>query len=358
MRFGFAAGMRRMTGQMTLKAAEAPGSRPRPGPRGQIPLDPRTPAVLGFQQAKVRIETARRETRAMLRIIGLAAAALLLTVAGGAPSFAQEDSYVLKRIKERGTISIGHREASIPFSYIGPDGKPIGYTMDLCNKIVEKIKEEIQAPNLQVKYVPVTSQTRIALMANGTIDMECGSTTNNLTRQKQVDFLEITFITGTQLGVKKSSGIKEIEDLNGKSIALSLGTTNEKAVKAVIQEKGLNVKVVMVKDHPQGWLALETDRVDAYATDHVLVYGLISKSKDPSQFQVTGRFLSYDPYGIMVPRNDSAFRLVGNTVLSDLMRSGEMNKIYDKWFSPGPTGINMPLSATLKTAYEIQALPY
>jgi glutamate/aspartate transport system substrate-binding protein len=294
----------------------------------------------------------------MFRKIGIAIAALVLTATAGAPAFAQDDSFVLKRIKERGVINIGNREASIPFSYTGPDGKPIGYTMDLCLKIVDKIKEEIKAPDLKIKYVPVTSQTRIALMANGTIDMECGSTTNNLTRSKQVDYLAVTFITGTQMGVKKSSGIKEIEDLNGKSIALSLGTTNEKAVKAVIQEKGLNVKVVMVKDHPQGWLALETGRVDAYATDHVLVYGLISKSKDPSQFMVTGRFLSYDPYGIMVPRNDSTFRLLGNTVLADLMRSGEILKIYDKWFNPGVTGINMPLSATLRTAFEIQALPY
>jgi glutamate/aspartate transport system substrate-binding protein len=294
----------------------------------------------------------------MFRIIGIAVTALLVMLVTGAPTFAQDDSYVLKRIKERGVINVGHREASIPFSYIGPDGKPIGYSIDLCMMIIEKIKAEIQAPDLKVKFVPVTSQTRIPLMANGTIDMECGSTTNNLTRSKQVDYLAVTFITGTQLGVKKNSGINEIEDLNGKAIALSLGTTNEKAVKAVIQEKGLNVKIVMVKDHPQGWLALETGRVDAYATDHVLVYGLISKSKDPSQFKVTGRFLSYDPYGIMVPRNDSTYRLIGNTVLADLMRSGEMVKLYDKWFNPGPTNINMPLSPTLRTAFEVQALPY
>lgn len=182
----------------------------------------------------------------MIRIIGLAIAALLLTPLAGAPASAQEDSYVLKRIKERGVINMGHREASIPFSYIGPDGKPIGYSIDLCMKIVDRIKEEAQLPNLQVKFVPVTSQTRIPLMANGTIDIECGSTTNNLTRTKQVDFLAVTFITGTQLASKKSSGIKEIEDLNGKAIALSLGTTNEKAVKAAIQEKGLNVKVTMI----------------------------------------------------------------------------------------------------------------
>ena len=294
----------------------------------------------------------------MFRKIAIGVAALVFTTMAGASAFAQDDSFVLKRIKERGVINIGHREASIPFSYIGSDGKPIGYSMDLCLKIVDKIKEEIKAPNLKIKYVPVTSQTRIPLMANGTIDMECGSTTNNLTRSKQVDYLAITFITGTQMGVKKNSGINEIEDLNGKAIALSLGTTNEKAVKAVIKEKGLNVKIVMVKDHPQGWLALETGRVDAYATDHVLVYGLISKSKDPSQFKVTGRFLSYDPYGIMVPRNDSTFRLLGNTVLADMMRSGEINKVYDKWFNPGPTNIKMPLSATLRSAFEIQALPY
>lgn len=294
----------------------------------------------------------------MFRIIGLTVTALAIGLTFGGPVSAQEDSFVLKRIKERGVVNMGHREASIPFSYIGPDGKPIGYSIDLCMRFIDKIKEEIDAPDLKIKFVPVTSQTRIPLMANGTIDLECGSTTNNLTRQKQVDYLSVTFITGTKLASKKDSGIKEIEDLNGKAIALSLGTTNEKAVKAVIQEKGLDVKTVMVKDHPQGWLALETGRVDAYATDHVLLYGLISKSKDPSQFQVTGRFLSYDPYGIMVPRNDSTYRRLGNVVLADLMRSGELEKMYDKWFNPGPTNIKMPLSATLKTAFEIQALPY
>jgi glutamate/aspartate transport system substrate-binding protein len=188
--------------------------------------------------------------------------------------------------------------------------------------------------------------------------MECGSTTNNLTRAKQIDYLHITFITGTQIAVKKGSGIKEIEDLNGKRMALSLGTTNEKAVKEVAREKGLNIDYHMVKDHPQAWLALETGRVDAYASDHVLLYGLISKAKNPEEYEVVGRFLSYDPYGIMIRRDDSAMRLIGNTVLSDLMRSGEIVEIYNKWFNPGPTNIKMPISDTLKTAFEIQALPY
>ena len=268
------------------------------------------------------------------------------------------ESRVLKRIKERGVVNMGHRESSVPFAYIGKDGKPIGYSMDICNMYVDKIRKVLKMPNIKIKHVPVTSQTRIALMANGTIDMECGSTTNNLTRQKQVAYLAVTFITGTKLGSKKGSGITEIEDLDGKAIALSQGTTNEKAIKRIAKAKGLKIKIVPVKDHPQGWLALETDRVDAYATDDVLLYGLISKSKNPDQFQVTGRFLSYDPYGIMVPQDDSKYQRLGNVLLADLMRSGEMQKIYDKWFNPGPTGINMPISDTLRVAYEIQALPH
>jgi glutamate/aspartate transport system substrate-binding protein len=274
------------------------------------------------------------------------------------PAQAQEgSSYVLQRIKERGVINMGHREASVPFAYI-QDGKVQGYSIDLCDKFVEKIKATLEMPEITVKHVPVTSQTRLALIANGTIDMECGSTTNNLTRQKQVDYLPVTFITGTKLASIKGSGITEIEDLEGKAIALSQGTTNEKAVKRVMKEKGIDIKIVNVKDHPQGWLALTSGRVDAYATDDVLLYGLISKSKNPDQFQVTGRFLSYDPYGLMVPRNDSDYRRLGTVLLADLMRSGEMLEIYNKWFNPGPTNINMPISETLATAFVIQALPH
>ncbi|MDH3701534.1 MAG: amino acid ABC transporter substrate-binding protein [Alphaproteobacteria bacterium] len=296
----------------------------------------------------------------ILRKLGIAAVAIsaVALVATSVQAAGADGSPVLTRIKERGVINMGHRESSVPFSYIGPKGKPIGYSVDLCMKIIDQVKAELKMPKLKIKYVPVTSQTRIALMANGTIDIECGSTTNNLTRQKQVDYLPVTFITGTKLASKKGSGIKEIEDMNGKTIALSLGTTNEKAIKRVAKAKGINLKYVMVKDHPQGWLALETGRADAYATDDVLLFGLISKSKNPGQFQVTGRFLSYDPYGIMVPRNDSTYRRLGTVVLADLMRSGGAQKIYDKWFNPGPTKINMPISSTLKTGFEIQALPH
>jgi len=292
----------------------------------------------------------------MLKQISLMVLGAALT-ATSAASFAA-DSPVLDRIKERGQINMGHRESSVPFSYIGEDGKPQGYSIDLCMKFIDAIKAEIEMPDLKINLVPVTSQTRIALMANGTIDLECGSTTNNLTRQKQVDYLPITFITGTKIASRKGSGIKEIEDLEGKTIALSLGTTNEKAIKRVAEENGINIKTLMVKDHPQGWLSVESGRADAYASDDVLLYGLISKSKNPADFQVTGRFLSYDPYGIMVPQNDSLYRRLGTVTLADLMRSGEAKKIYDKWFNPGPTNINMPMSDTLKMAFEIQALPH
>ena len=265
----------------------------------------------------------------------------------------------LKKVNDSGVFNLGHRESSVPFAYIDSGGtEPIGYSMDLCHKIVDRVKETLKMPDLKINYVPVTSQTRIPLLANGTIDMECGSTTKNLTRMKQIDYLGVTFITGTKLLVKKGSGIKDIEDLKGKKVALSLGTTNEKAVKRASKNLDLDLKYLMVKDHPEGFLGLETGRADAYGSDHVLLYGMRSKAKNPEDYEVVGRFLSYDPYAIMVRRDDSAMSLIGNTVLADLMRSGEIMEIYDKWFNPGPTNINMPISDTLKTAFEIQALPY
>ena len=291
----------------------------------------------------------------VLRSLALAGAMAL-----AAPFAAQADagdSPVLKRIEENGVVTIGHRETSIPFSYMDSDGKPVGYSIDICMKIVDAIKEELGKPDLGVKFVPVTGQTRIALMANGTIDLECGSTTNNLTRQKQVSYLPTTFITGTKIAVRKDSGITSVEDLKGKVLGVSAGTTNEKALKAYIAEHNMDVKITEVKDHSQGWLAMETNRIDAYGSDDVLLYGLISKAKAPDEYTVVGNYLSFDPYAIMVPRNDSTFQRLGTAVVAGLMRSGEMAKMYAKCFEPGPTNINMPLSDTLKTAFEIQALP-
>ncbi|MCG8509258.1 MAG: amino acid ABC transporter substrate-binding protein [Rhodospirillales bacterium] len=285
-----------------------------------------------------------------------AAGAVLFSFSAGAADYG-----TLKKIKETGTIVVGHREASVPFAYIGPDQKPIGYSMDLCMKVVDAVKEELGMDKLEVKLVPVTPQTRIPLIANGNINIECGSTTNNLTRQKQVDYAYTTFITGTKLLVKKGSGIKEVEDLAGKAIALAQGTTNERAVKNAIKDLGIaDVKVLNVKDHAEGFLALETDRVDAYSTDHILLFGLISKAKSPADYEVVGRFLSFDPYALMLPRDDSAMRLLVNKTLAGLFRSGEILDIYNKWFMediPGGAALKVPAGEVLETNFAVQAFP-
>lgn len=283
--------------------------------------------------------------------------ALILTV-----SFAQAADYgTLKKIKDSGTITIGHRESSVPFAYYNKSQKPIGYSMDLCEKIVQRAEKEI-GKKLNRKYYPVNPKTRIQLLANGTIDIECGSTTNNLTRQQQIDYAHVTFITGTKLLVKKSSGITSIDGMKGKKIALAQGTTNEKAVTQVNSDRGLGIKVVNVKDHAEGFLALETGRVDAYSTDHILLFGLISKAKKPADYAVVGKFLSYDPYAIMIRRDDSAMRLIANSELSDLFRSGEINKIYDKWFMnklpEDGNALGVPQTDLLSAAFTMQALPY
>ena len=279
--------------------------------------------------------------------------AALLAIAFAHPAAADELYGTLKKIKDSGTISIGHNDDSPPFSSVGQDGKPQGYSIDLCMRIVEGVKEELKVDKLQVKYVALTATTRIPLLINGTIDMVCATTTNNLTRQRQVDFLATTFITGNRILTKRASGIKEVEDLKGKRVTVNQGTSNEKIIKEIDAKLKLGIRFLDTKDQPQGWLALETDRSDAHITDEIVSYGLIGKSKQPKLYDVVGRLLSFDPYSIVVRRDDSAFRLVGNRVLADLFRSGGITPIYDKWITP-----IMPMSDMLKTVFQAQALPY
>lgn len=281
--------------------------------------------------------------------------ALAATVALALPTtgvMAQDQTGTLAKIAESGEIVIGHRESSVPFAYLDENQKPIGYSLDLCHKIVEQVSEEL-GKEISIKYVPVNPKTRIALMANGTIDLECGSTTNNLTRQQQVEYLPTTFVTGTKILARKDSGITSLADLEGKAIALAQGTTNERVIVNAVEEAGMDVKILPVRDHAEGLLALETDRVDAYASDHILLHGLISKSKSPDELAVVGEFLSFDPYALMVRRDDSAFELVGKTALAKLFRSGEIDEIYEKWFGP----MNVPADPLLQAAYELGALP-
>lgn len=276
-----------------------------------------------------------------------------MSIATVLPAAAEDFTGTLAKVAESGVITIGHRESSVPFAYLDENQQPIGYSIDLCMKIVEKVSETV-GKDLEVRYVPVNPKTRLALMANGTIDLECGSTTNKLSRQEQVEYLATTFVTGTKLMVRKDSGISSVADLAGKAVALAQGTTNELAVKAAIEELGLeDVKVLPVRDHAEGMLSLETDRVDVYATDHILLYGLMSKSKTPDDFEVVGDFLSYDPYGLMVRRNDSAFELVGKAALAEVFRTGEIMEIYAKWFDP----LGVPATPLLEASFALNALP-
>jgi glutamate/aspartate transport system substrate-binding protein len=283
----------------------------------------------------------------------LTALATVLVVAAAHPAAAQDLYGTLKKIKETGSIGIGHNSDSPPFSYVGKDGKPEGYTVDLCLKIAEGVKQELKMDRLEIKYTQLIATTRIPLLLNGTIDMVCGTTTNNLTRQRQVDFLSTIFITGNRILTRKDSGIRELEDLKGKRVTVNQGTSNEQIIKALDAKLKLGISFLDTKDQPQGWLALETGRSDAHVTDEVVALGLIAKSREPDKYAVVGRLLSYDPYAIVVRRDDSAFRLVGNRVLADLFRSGEIDAIYSKWMST----INLPMSPMLKTIFDSQALP-
>ena len=288
----------------------------------------------------------------MTTLTRIAIAVLALSVSGFGAS-AQALYGTLKKIRDSGTIVIGHNEDSPPFSYFGQDGKPQGYSIDLCNLIAEEVKKELKMDNLTVRYQAVNGQTRIPLLVNGTVDLVCATTTNTLSRQQQVDFLYTMFVTGNRLLVKKGSGIKEIEDLKGKTVSANQGTTNEKVLKELNEKLNLGIKHLATKDQPQGWIALETDRTDAHMTDEVVEFGLIAKAKNPHDYEVVGRLLSFDPYAIVVRRDDSAFRLVGNRVLARLYRSGEIFKIYDKWLST----INMPANENLKTLFAMEAIP-
>jgi glutamate/aspartate transport system substrate-binding protein len=263
----------------------------------------------------------------------------------------------LEKIVANKTFSIAYREESVPFSFIDSSGKPQGYAIDICLKIAEAIKTEFKLDKLEIKFVPITPQTRIPLIANGTANAECSSTTITTGRMKQVEFLAPIFITGTKLMVRKGSGITKIEDLEGKTLLSLAGTTNEKAAQAEIARRGLKVNMVKVKDHPQALLNLEQGRADAYASNDVVLYGIRTMAKNPGDYEIVGPFYSYDPFSIMIPKNDTDFRALGLRVMSNLYTSGEFFTIYKKWFEPGPTNINLPMNDDLKNALRLNAFP-
>lgn len=276
------------------------------------------------------------------------AAAVLST-----PVFAAELTGTLKKIKDSGTVVLGHRDASIPFSYLGNDpSQPIGYSHDLQLKVVEALKKELKLPSLKVKYNLVTSQTRIPLVQNGTVDLECGSTTNNLERQKQVDFSVGIFEIGTRLLTKKTSGINDFPDLKGKNVVTTAGTTSERLLKAMNVEKQLGMNIISAKDHGESFLMLESGRAAAFMMDDALLYGEMAKAKNPADWVVTGKPQSFEIYGCMVRKGDAAFKKVVDDAIVATYKSGEINKIYNRWFQqpipPKGLNLNFPMSDELK----------
>lgn len=261
----------------------------------------------------------------------------------------------LQKIKASGIINVGHRESSIPFSYLDDKQKPIGYSMDLCNKIIENVKKDLNMPSLKVNLVPVTSATRIPLMTNGTVDLECGSTTNSMERQKQVAFGVATYVAPVRMLVKAGTKLDSLDDLNGKAVVTTTGTTSDQLIRK--NEKGMNIDVknVYAKDHAESFLMVETGRADAFVMDEILLAGFIANAKNPKDFAIVGPTLRSEPYGIMLRKDDPAFKKVVDDTLKGLMKSGEINKIYQKWFlSPIPPkniNLSLPMSQELKNAF-------
>ena len=282
-------------------------------------------------------------------------AAFTLLVAA-LPAQAQELTGTLKKIKETGSITLGFRESSVPFSYLDDKQQPVGFAMDICNKIVDAVKKELKLDKLEVKLNPVTSATRIPLMANGTIDLECGSTTNNAERQKQVWFTNTHFLTASRYVTKKSSKINSIDDLKGKSVVSTAGTTNIKQLTEANAARGLNINIIPAKDHAEAFLMVETDRAVAFVMDDILLSSLVAGSKAPDDYAISkDAFSKPEPYGIMLRKDDAAFKKVVDAATAALYTGGEAQKIYDKWFTQKipPKGLNLatPISAELKNEF-------
>jgi len=256
----------------------------------------------------------------------------------------------LKRIRETGAILIGVRESSVPFSFLDAQKQPLGYSVDLCLRVAEAVKSELKMPKLDVKFVPVTSSNRIPALLEGKIDLECGSTTNTRDRQKQVAFAYTTFIAGIKMLAKKSSNVNNIDDLRGKPIVVTKGTTSEKMMKTMNDERLLKMKIIESPDHGESFKAVDEGNALAFPMDDVLLYGLISKSKKPDDYAVVGKYLSVEPYAIMMRKDEPAFEKIVNRALIDLFQSGEIRRIYAKWFNT--KDLVVPLNPYLKEAFQ------
>jgi len=283
-----------------------------------------------------------------LALGGVVATAGCASMGPGAPP-----AGTLEKIRTTKTIALGYRDSSVPFSYAGPTKEPMGYSVDLCTRVVEDLRRDLKLPDLQVTWVQVNVETRVRALVNGTIDLECGSTTNTLSRQERVDFSLTTFITGASLLALAGSGVSD--QLGAIRIAVIPGTTTEQMVKGAMASMGVGAdaaKLVAVKDHADGLAAVVDRRADVYATDRAILMGLVTSASNPRQFALLDRYLSYEPYALMLRRGDPEFRLAVNRSLARLYRSGQVLDIYRRWF--GQWGDPSPLTLGM---YAVEGLP-
>ena len=276
--------------------------------------------------------------------------AVLVTT--GLAATATASAQTLKKVADSNKITVSYREASVPFSYLIGSTKAVGFSVELTEAIIDDVRKKTKKPNLEVAYMPVTSQNRIPLLVNGTYDLECGSTTNNSARGKDVAFSINMFYTGTRLLTRKTSGVKNYADLTRKTVASTTGTTNAQVIRKYSAEKSLDMQLILGKDHDDSLLLVESDRAMAFAMDDILLFGLMANSKNPAALQVVGDSLQVEPYACMLRKDDPEFKKLVDGTITRLMKSGEFTKLYTKWFeSPMPpkgTNLGLPMSQQLK----------
>ncbi len=262
----------------------------------------------------------------------------------------------IEKIRETHEIVIAHRDASIPFSYLDEHKHPIGYSMDLCAKIVSALERELKLPTITVRYLPVTSATRISAIADGLAAMECGSTTNTAERRRKVDYTIAHFISASRLLVRTDTGIDKLEDLEGKTVVSTKGTTNIKTLERVSNERVLKLRVVEAQDHAEGFSMVQSKQASAFAMDDVLLYGLRANAQQPESFKVIGKSMSIEPYAIVLPKDDAAFKRLVDAEMRRIILSGEIKPIYHKWFEQAipPKGINLslPMPSMLRDSFK------
>lgn len=286
-------------------------------------------------------------------------AALLLAAATqvAAQSDPAELTGTLAKVRASGTITIGHRESSIPFSYLSARGEPIGYSIDLCKLLVDAISEEV-GRTIAIKWQLVTPESRIAAVTSGQVDLECGSTTSNLERQKRVSFSPTIFVSGTKLLVKKGSPIRSFRDLGGKKVAVTAGTTNEKTLRELAAKFKVDMALTVASDHAASFALLTGGAVDAFATDDVLLYGLLAQNKVQGEYLVVGDFLSYDPYGLMFRKGDAPLAALVKDTFRQLAEDHEIERRYTRWFLqrlPSGVSLDLPMSPQLETIVQVLA---